>query len=141
LECGDLSPLWSAAAWRGIIDQLEEGSTVAATKALRGQRTPKRAAFHPDSCGKLWPSQCLVSCFLESLEITNVRVQLMAISQDLLEILACPACKAKVELKPDGSALKCVECRRVYPIRDDIPVMLVDEATIEDEPGKQSSTP
>jgi len=56
----------------------------------------------------------------------------MPISQDLLEILACPACKAKVELKPDGSALKCVECRRVYPIRDDIPVMLVDEAEIED---------
>ena len=59
----------------------------------------------------------------------------MAISQDLLEILACPACKAKVELKPDGSALKCVQCKRVYPIRDDIPVMLIDEATIEnDEP-------
>ena len=52
----------------------------------------------------------------------------MAISQDLLEILACPACKAKVELKPDGSGLKCVECRRVYPIRDDIPVLLLDEA-------------
>jgi len=57
----------------------------------------------------------------------------MPISQDLLEILACPVCKAKVELKPDGSALKCVECRRVYPIRDDIPVMLIDEATIEDD--------
>jgi uncharacterized protein len=56
----------------------------------------------------------------------------MAISQELLEILACPACKAKVELKSDGSALKCVECKRVYPIRDDIPVMLVDEATIEE---------
>lgn len=56
---------------------------------------------------------------------------LMAISQELLEILACPACKAKVELKPDESGLKCVECKRVYPIRDDIPVMLVDEATIE----------
>ena len=55
----------------------------------------------------------------------------MAINQDLLEILACPACKAKVELKPDGSALKCVQCRRVYPIRDDIPVMLIDEAKIE----------
>ncbi len=55
----------------------------------------------------------------------------MAISQDLLEILACPACKTKVELKPDGSGLKCVECHRVYPIRDDIPVMLIDEATIE----------
>jgi len=57
----------------------------------------------------------------------------MAISQDLLEILACPACKAAVELKPDGSGLKCVECHRLYPIRDDIPVMLVDEATIEVE--------
>ena len=57
----------------------------------------------------------------------------MAISQELLEILACPACKAKVELKPDGNALKCVECKRVFPIRDDIPVMLVDEAKIEDE--------
>ncbi len=56
----------------------------------------------------------------------------MAISQDLLEILACPACKEKVELKSDGSGLKCVACRRVYPIRDDIPVMLIDEATIEE---------
>ena len=55
----------------------------------------------------------------------------MAISQDLLEILACPACKAKVEMKPDGTGLKCVKCHRLYPIRDDIPVMLVDEATIE----------
>ena len=57
----------------------------------------------------------------------------MAISKDLLDILACPACKAKVELIADGSGLKCVECRRVYPIRDDIPVMLIDEAKIEDE--------
>ncbi|HKR00976.1 MAG TPA: Trm112 family protein [Pyrinomonadaceae bacterium] len=57
----------------------------------------------------------------------------MAISQDLLEILACPACKAKVELKADASGLKCVECKRVYPIRDDIPVMLVDEAVVENE--------
>ena len=53
----------------------------------------------------------------------------MAISQDLVEILACPACTAKVELKPDGSGLKCTKCKRVYPIRDDIPVMLVDEAS------------
>jgi uncharacterized protein len=56
----------------------------------------------------------------------------MAVDQKLLEILACPACKATVELKPDQSALKCVECKRVYPIRDDIPVMLIDEATIEE---------
>ena len=57
----------------------------------------------------------------------------MAISEELLEILVCPACHAKLELKPDSSGLKCVECKRVYPIRDDIPVMLIDEATIEDE--------
>jgi len=57
----------------------------------------------------------------------------MAISEQLLEILVCPSCRAKVELKPDGSGLKCIECKRVFPIRDDIPVMLVDEAKIEDE--------
>ena len=57
----------------------------------------------------------------------------MAISAELLEILVCPKDHAKLELKPDGTGLKCVECKRVYPIRDDIPVMLIDEATIEDE--------
>ena len=67
----------------------------------------------------------------------NVRSTPMAISEDLLEILACPACKAKVELKADGSGLKCVKCRRVYPIRDDIPVMLVDEATIENDTANE----
>lgn len=56
----------------------------------------------------------------------------MAVSKELLEILVCPVCKAGLDLKPDGSGLKCVECRRVYPIRDDIPVMLVDEARIEE---------
>jgi uncharacterized protein YbaR (Trm112 family) len=56
----------------------------------------------------------------------------MAVSKDLLEILVCPLCKATVELKPDGSGLKCVQCHRVYPVRDDIPVMLVDEAKIEE---------
>ena len=62
----------------------------------------------------------------------------MAISQDLLEILACPACKSKVELSADAAGLKCVKCKRVYPIRDDIPVMLIDEATIEDEQTERS---
>jgi len=61
----------------------------------------------------------------------------MALSEDLLEILACPACKAKVELKADGSGLKCVECKRVYPIRDDIPVMLIDEATVEESDDEE----
>ena len=56
----------------------------------------------------------------------------MPISKELLEILACPVCKTKVEMKQDGSGLKCSKCRRVYPIRDDIPVMLIDEAKVED---------
>jgi uncharacterized protein YbaR (Trm112 family) len=55
----------------------------------------------------------------------------MAISQELLEILVCPLDKAPVRLKPDGSGLKCDKCHRVYPVKDDIPVMLVDEAKIE----------
>ncbi len=55
----------------------------------------------------------------------------MAIDPQLLEILACPNCKTAVKLVKDGTALKCATCSRVYPIKDDIPVMLVDEATIE----------
>jgi hypothetical protein len=55
----------------------------------------------------------------------------MPVSKELLEILVCPVCKADLELKPDESGLKCTNCRRVYPIRDNIPVMLVDEATVE----------
>jgi uncharacterized protein YbaR (Trm112 family) len=55
----------------------------------------------------------------------------MALSKELLDILACPACKEEVRLTPDGSGLKCEKCHRIYPIRDDIPVMLIDEAKIE----------
>ena len=57
----------------------------------------------------------------------------MAISPDLLEILRCPQCKSKVEIDADASRLKCEnpQCSLVYPIRDEIPVMLVDEAKVE----------
>lgn len=54
----------------------------------------------------------------------------MAVSQVLLEILVCPVCKVSVTPTADGSGLKCPQCRRVYPVKDDIPVMLVDEAKI-----------
>ena len=57
----------------------------------------------------------------------------MAVSQELLDILVCPLCKEPVTLTPDGQGLKCGKCRRVYPIQDDIPVMLVDEARIDPE--------
>ena len=57
----------------------------------------------------------------------------MSIDAQLLEILACPKCKADIKLTADEKGLKCVQCHRVYPIQDDIPVMLIDEATIEPE--------
>ena len=50
------------------------------------------------------------------------------IPQDLLDILVCPVCKEPLALKNEGQSLKCAECRRVYPVRDGIPIMLVDEA-------------
>ena len=59
----------------------------------------------------------------------------MALSQELLEILACPLCKVGVILTPDKTGLKCEKCHRVYPIRDDIPVMLVEEAQVEPPPS------
>jgi uncharacterized protein len=57
----------------------------------------------------------------------------MVISKELLEILACPLCKEEVKLTADGNGLKCVKCHRVYPIRDGIPVMLIEEAKVEGE--------
>jgi uncharacterized protein len=48
------------------------------------------------------------------------------IDKELLSILACPACKADVELK--NNHIVCTKCGKKYPIRDGIPVMLIDEA-------------
>ncbi|MGC8833356.1 MAG: Trm112 family protein [Armatimonadota bacterium] len=59
-----------------------------------------------------------------------------SIDPRLLEILACPACKSEVVLK--GEKLVCVECRRAYPIRDGIPIMLIEEAVIEEEKGQNT---
>ena len=58
----------------------------------------------------------------------------MALDPKLLDILVCPLCKADVKLTADGKGLKCVTCHRVFPVRDDIPVMLIDEAAV--EPGR-----
>lgn len=59
--------------------------------------------------------------------------------QDLLDILVCPLCRVKVELKADRSGLKCPQCKRVYPINPEIgPAMVIDEATIEDDEIAQS---
>ncbi len=55
----------------------------------------------------------------------------MAVAEWLLEILVCPECRTKVVLSPDGRLLRCSGCRRAYPVRDDIPQMLVSEAIVE----------
>jgi hypothetical protein len=53
------------------------------------------------------------------------------IPQELLDILVCPVCKKPLVQKDTGESLKCGECHRVYPVRDGIPILLIDEAVIE----------
>jgi uncharacterized protein YbaR (Trm112 family) len=50
------------------------------------------------------------------------------IRQELLDIIACPKCKGPVRLNEEQNGLICANCRLVYEIRDDIPIMLIDEA-------------
>ncbi len=52
------------------------------------------------------------------------------VSKDLLEILACPLGKVPVELSPDGSEMVCSGCGLRYPVQDDIPVMIIEEAKL-----------
>lgn len=53
----------------------------------------------------------------------------MSLSPQLLEILVCPKCKGPLDYKEQDAALICPRCRLRYAVRDDIPVMLIDEAT------------
>jgi uncharacterized protein YbaR (Trm112 family) len=52
----------------------------------------------------------------------------MALNQELLDILACPKCKGDIHLSDTADGLICDACKLIYEIRDDIPVMLIDEA-------------
>jgi uncharacterized protein len=52
----------------------------------------------------------------------------MSLNKALLDILVCPQCKGELQLEADESGLRCEACRLRYAIRDDIPIMLVDEA-------------
>ena len=52
----------------------------------------------------------------------------MAIDKELLDILVCPKCKGDLELSTNEDRLSCKACSLKYPIRDNIPVMLIDEA-------------
>ena len=53
------------------------------------------------------------------------------INKELLDILACPACKSGVKL--EGEKIVCTSCGRKYPIKDGIPVMLADEAEVPED--------
>ena len=61
------------------------------------------------------------------------------LDQDLLDILACPACRAGVRL--EGERIVCTSCGRRYPVRDGIPIMLVDEAETPPQPQPGASGP
>jgi uncharacterized protein YbaR (Trm112 family) len=52
----------------------------------------------------------------------------MPVDKELLDILACPKCKGDLKLTKEGDGLTCGTCKLLYEIRDDIPIMLIDEA-------------
>ena len=52
----------------------------------------------------------------------------MSVSPQLLQILVCPKCKGALEHRERDEVLVCATCRLQYPVRDDIPIMLIDEA-------------
>lgn len=56
------------------------------------------------------------------------RKMVVAVNPDLLKLLVCPECKTPVLLVEEDTGLRCDSCGRTYPIRDNIPVMLVEEA-------------
>lgn len=52
----------------------------------------------------------------------------MTLAPELLDILVCPKCKGDLDYRPEAAVLVCAACRLAYPIEDDIPIMLIDEA-------------
>jgi uncharacterized protein YbaR (Trm112 family) len=70
---------------------------------------------------------------IESLRVHDqpqmtVTEEMMALSEELLDILACPKCKGDIYLNDTKNGLICENCNLLYEIRDDIPIMLIDEA-------------
>ena len=64
----------------------------------------------------------------ENEQTVYMRGGMMAIKQELLDILACPKCKGDIYLNEKSTGLICDTCSLMYEIRDDIPIMLIDEA-------------
>ena len=72
------------------------------------------------------PPYYIISRFFK--EFLFYKEIVMAISQELLDILACPKCKGDIFLNDTKDGLVCDNCKLCYEIRDDIPIMLIDEA-------------
>ena len=106
------------------------GDEGARTKELAKSRTTAWKIYSCDTLKVNCGSGAESTDALQVVEITMVKERKMAamIPQDLLEILVCPACKKPLVIKDNGESLKCNACRRVYPVREDIPILLVDEA-------------
>jgi uncharacterized protein YbaR (Trm112 family) len=79
----------------------------------------------------VWPSSRVVEWSFRLLNHSTVFKKggkVMAISQELLDILACPKCKGDIYLNETKDGLICDKCKLLYEIKDDIPIMLIDEA-------------
>ena len=76
------------------------------------------------------PAPPLVSRVTRLARPVSYNAQVM-VAKDLLEMLVCPACKRSLEYRQNPESLKCTQCHRVYAVKDDIPIMLLDEATVE----------
>ncbi|NIS68308.1 MAG: Trm112 family protein [Proteobacteria bacterium] len=61
----------------------------------------------------------------------------MSINKELLDILACPKCKGDIFLTEKEDGLVCKKCQLIYPIKEDIPVMLIDEALPYTDPNEE----
>ena len=65
----------------------------------------------------------------------------MAVSPELVQLLVCPDCHGAIEYKDRRKLIICTQCGLHYPVRDDIPVMLVEEATRPAPRGQKQSLP
>ena len=67
----------------------------------------------------------------------------MALDSELLQILACPVCRSGLDVMGETEGLACARCAVVYPVRDEIPVMLAEEAVPAREwaAGKRAASP
>ncbi|MFY9913600.1 MAG: Trm112 family protein [Nocardioidaceae bacterium] len=65
----------------------------------------------------------------------------MKLDPVLLDILVCPDCKGALRVDDVNEELVCTSCGLIYPVRDDIPVMLVEEARRDEDPAASAGAP